>query len=307
MRPGTPELPDSTDFVCGTLDEDRPLEVAYLSCMEQRKLAKQGVTPQDVDPSFPTSDPEQDDSDGNDVRNKDSESQSWVTGKPDESEDEQARGRPPVNRRLSTNSPSISPKRKESPILQARKPSPAPRSRKPSPQKRCKSPPPFPKRGQICRSPPPKRLFGQSPKRLPILLRRDPISPPCSRRPSYNEKTEAIPCLAQRPHLTHTTSLPRTPNPFWAQHRKHRSKAFVKGDAPNDIHSRGPIDIVQGLEKKRQRRKEKFWMTHTRNGSKEKDRRCQPGKGAQRMKEVGLEMADRCKGYGQRLQLVLSV
>ncbi|KAI1276598.1 hypothetical protein F5Y07DRAFT_389128 [Xylaria sp. FL0933] len=46
FRPGTPELPDSTDFVCGTLDEDRVLENAYISCMA------------DIDPSFPTSEPE---------------------------------------------------------------------------------------------------------------------------------------------------------------------------------------------------------------------------------------------------------
>ncbi|KFY09477.1 hypothetical protein V492_05483, partial [Pseudogymnoascus sp. VKM F-4246] len=65
IRPGTPDLPDSTDFVCGTLDEDRPLEEAYVSCMEARKREKRHVIPQDIDPSFPTSDPE-DEEDEND-------------------------------------------------------------------------------------------------------------------------------------------------------------------------------------------------------------------------------------------------
>ncbi|KAL9067269.1 MAG: hypothetical protein Q9157_006868, partial [Trypethelium eluteriae] len=58
-----PDLPDSTDFVCGTLDEDRPLERAYMTRMEQRKAAKHKAIPQDIDPSFPTSDPEMDEED----------------------------------------------------------------------------------------------------------------------------------------------------------------------------------------------------------------------------------------------------
>ncbi|POS87065.1 hypothetical protein EPUL_003207 [Erysiphe pulchra] len=60
IRTGSPDLPDSTDFVCGTLDEDRPLEEAYLSCLEARKQARHRLTPQDIDPSFPTSDTEDD-------------------------------------------------------------------------------------------------------------------------------------------------------------------------------------------------------------------------------------------------------
>ncbi|KAI4150840.1 MAG: hypothetical protein LQ340_003870 [Diploschistes diacapsis] len=295
MRPSTPELPDSTDFVCGTLDEDRPLEAAYLSCLEQRKLSKHGITPQDVDPSFPTSDPEQEDSDDDDEE-AGSESQAWIAGKPDESDGGRC-GRCLGDGGMKSNrSPSISPKGKASPAPRRRK-SPAP---------------PTSKRGNICRSPPPRRLFGQSPKRQPSSPNRNPASPPCSRKPSYDGKSIVISQLAQRPHLTHTKSLPRTPNPFWQEHRhsqvkdhKHRPTGAGKGS--NEVRSRGPIDIVQGLEKKRQRRKEKFLLMHCRNGGKEKDRRCQPGKGAERMREVGLEMAGRCKGYGQRLQLVLSV
>jgi hypothetical protein len=117
--------------------------------------------------------------------------------------------------------------------------------------------------------------------------------------------------LAQRPQLTHTKSLPRTPNPYWTEHRRSQLEARRLADegeetATDDVHNRGPIDIVQGLERKRQRRKEKFWKQHCRHAAnnKDKERRCQPGKGAQRMREVGLEMSERCKGYGQRLQLV---
>ncbi|KAJ6260949.1 hypothetical protein Dda_3610 [Drechslerella dactyloides] len=69
IRPRTPELPDSTDFVPGTLDEDKVLEDYYLSCMEERKSMKKVVRPQDIDPSFPTDDDEDnDDEDEEDER-----------------------------------------------------------------------------------------------------------------------------------------------------------------------------------------------------------------------------------------------
>ena len=301
MRPGTPELPDSSDFVVGTLDEDRPLEEAYMSCLEERRRSRHHLIPQDIDPSFPTSEPDEDNDDDDDDGNAtqtDHESE-WVMGRPDSSEEENSA----VERKASSSTrPS------KSPI--------------PSP-KRMHSPPP--KRSIVHRSPPPRRLFGQATHRLrsPPPTHRKLTSPPSSRRPSLtdspNHKSQGIrmPHLAQRPNLTHTTSLPRTPNPFWDQHRRsrfHVSETPSAGTSPRtvgtlrmDIHSRGPIDIVQGLETKRQRRKDKFWRQHCRQAAKEKERRCQPGKGAQRMRELGLEMADRCRGYGQRQQLVLSI
>jgi hypothetical protein len=58
-----PELPDSTDFVCGTLDEDKPMEQAYFNQLQQRRAAKHRAVPQDIDPTFPTSDPEIDEED----------------------------------------------------------------------------------------------------------------------------------------------------------------------------------------------------------------------------------------------------
>ncbi|MCJ1397059.1 hypothetical protein MMC11_000251 [Xylographa trunciseda] len=309
MRPGTPELPDSTDFVCGTLDEDRPLEAAYVSCLEQRKLAKRVPVPQDLDPSFPTSDPE----DGEEDHDDDipSEDNVWITGRPDESDDGHRRGRVGRGMKKSIRSPAPSPRR----------------LRSPAPPKRSgghRSSPPL-RRSNTNRSPPPRQLFGHSPQRMrtPVPRSRNPNSPPSSRRPSFSPSSRQVikginmPSLAQRPNLTHTKSLPRTPNPFWSEHRRMRTEAVVREDkhgsdddgteTNNDMHSRGPIDIVQGLERKRQKRREKYLRQANRHAGKEKERRCQPGKGAERMRELGLEVADRNKAYGQRAQLVLSV
>ncbi|KAJ8116192.1 hypothetical protein ONZ43_g4495 [Nemania bipapillata] len=79
FRPGTPELPDSTDFVCGTLDEDRVLENAYISCMAVRRREKLHLIPQDIDPSFPTSEPEDDEIEPR-RRGHDSDEQLWLHG-----------------------------------------------------------------------------------------------------------------------------------------------------------------------------------------------------------------------------------
>ena len=309
MRPGTPELPDSTDFVCGTLDEDRPLEAAYVFCLEQRKLAKRVPIPQDLDPSFPTSDPEDGEEGCDDTIPSDDTT--WITGRPDESDEGHGRGRLGTGMKKSIRSPAPSPRR-------LRSPAPPKRSRG------HRSPPPL-RRFNVNRSPPPRQLFGHSPQRMPtpVARSRNPISPPSSRRPSLSsssrQRTEGIdmPSLAQRPNLTHTKSLPRTPNPFWSEHRKMRTQILDRKDIQgsdnddtelkNDTHSRGPIDIVQGLERKRQKRREKYCRQANRHAGKEKERRCQPGKGAERMRELGLEVADRNKGYGQRAQLVLSI
>ena len=306
MRPGTPELPDSTDFVCGTLDEDRPLEAAYISCLEQRRSARQRTIPQDFDPSFPTSDPEDNDVDDDEGAGA-SDEQVWITGRPDDSDAEVERGRGHLGYKADHRSPVVSPKRLNSPV-------PA----------RCgralKSPPPTNRN----RSPQGRRLFGQSPRRMrsPAPYLRNLKSPPSSRRPSpsgvakQGPVTIGLPRLAQRSDLTHTKSLPRTPNPFWRQHRQTNSKSIISAraegsEAPlrldNELHDRGPIDIIQGLENKRQKRKEKFWRQHCRNGGKEKERRCLPGKGAERMRELGLEVAGRGKGTGPKPKLILSV
>ena len=69
-----------------------------------------------------------------------------------------------------------------------------------------------------------------------------------------------------------------------------------------DVPKRGAIDIVKGLEKKRQRRKEKMWQKMcAKNAAKgEKAYKVKPGKGAERMREVGLEL-QRYKGKGEHI------
>jgi Protein of unknown function (DUF2457) len=274
IRPGTPDLPDSTDFVCGTLDEDRPLEDAYVSCMEARKNAKHKQTPQDIDPSFPTSDleDEEDERDHAATAN-DSNEHVWLHGKFEESDDEPHLGR---RRSIATHrkSPGHSPRKLHSP----------------PPPRRMHSPPP-PK--QRLRSPPPRKLFGHSPRRMhsppPARTIR---SPPTSPTQVASHAINFAP-LGSRPGLTHTKSLPRTPNAFCRQYQASRLDAATgNGLDDTDGPMRGAIDIVKGLEQKRQRRKEKFYQKHCNRKQKQGERpRPQPGKGAERMRELGLLMA----------------
>lgn len=258
IRVPSPELPDSTDFVCGTLDEDRPAEAAYLSAMERRRAAKHKPTPQDIDPTFPTSDPEMPDDEEDEVseaENPASESDFMVHGRM-EPHDLDLRGR-----------------KKRSPI--------------PSP-KRLRSPPPTTRRSAH-RSPPPRKLFGTSPKRLqspaPMRLR----SPPPTRRGSANplvsrqnsDLSVRFGGIGERPVPTVTASVPRTPitmmNPF---------DIDEEDLGGSEMPVRRAIDIQIGLEKKRQRRLEKLYRKQHRKGTKEK--RPAPGRGAERMREMGL-------------------
>lgn len=271
IRPDTPDLPDSTDFVCGTLDEDRPLEAAYKSRMEQRRKSKQITIPQDIDPSFPTSDPE-------DINDADDDIEETVVPAMN---DDSARGR--AAEQMQKSSPRHSPKR----IM-----SPPPRRQGHSPPKRCRSPPPPVK----FRTP----NFGGRPK---------------AEVADFSPHDLNISELVQRrPPIPRTKSLPRTPNPFFISLKESHQRLGLSplGESleMRDLHTRGPIDIVEGLEKKRQKRKEKFWRQHCRKAAKEQmGRRPAPGRGAKRMKELGLEVAERCRAYGvgQDVQLVLSV
>ncbi|RMZ91477.1 hypothetical protein DV736_g1296, partial [Chaetothyriales sp. CBS 134916] len=264
MRPGTPELPDSTDFVCGTFDEDRPLEAAYISCREQKKRAKHDQFA---------------DFDKKDGRGRANSQQAGPVLPP----------------------PTSQPKKKNEMAF------------------------PLIRRSAITnRSPaPPRKLFGHSPTRLrspaPQMRVR---SPPAS--PSALPISLTINRLAQRPlgaqrGRQRTASLPRTPNPFFRNFNvgspsisNVASGAVTPAveEAPRpDLHVRGPVDIVMGLEKKRQKRKEKFWRQHCRKQAKEQaERRPVPGRGAERMRELGLECAERNRGYGLgHPQLVLSL
>lgn len=298
-RPVTPELPDSTDFVCGTLDEDRPLEQAYLAQREQKKAAKKKITPQDIDPTFPTSDPELDEEDDDDLDegSEPSDHVGFMHGNLDLNADEpHRRGRRTSVQEKRKKSPPLSPRRYRSPAPQIRA-----TLRSPPPPKRAvlRSPPP-PKRTARAKSPaPPRRLFDKSPPRrrgspAPIRL----TSPPPSRRVSPSAMaTQPMPvtptALAQRPQPTFTASLPRTATILNPGATVGRGMNYFDDDEELDraldIPSRGAIDIVKGLEKKRQRRKEKLYQKYCKKA--DKDRRPKPGKGAERMREVGLELA----------------
>ncbi|KAL8944359.1 MAG: hypothetical protein Q9211_000626 [Gyalolechia sp. 1 TL-2023] len=296
MRPGTPDLPDSTDFVCGTLDEDRPLEAAYLSCLEERRRSKHPVIPQDIDPSFPTSDFEDDEDAGDDAVKgasmATSDDQQWVTGQPDNSDEEHIL---PLRKSLSrrnTKSPMPSPKRMRSPPPQKR-----------SALRRCSVPRGTPSSSseKSLSSP----LPGTAVQSQPLTQKPPPVFQALA-----NPQRVAVPRLPRRSTVTHTASLPRTPNPFWSpsgQRSQLSSAAASHQGKATDMRSRGPIDIVTGLEKKRQRRKEKFWRQHYRSGGRDKERRCQPGKGAERMRELGLEIAGKNKGQLPHDQLMLSI
>lgn len=257
-RPVTPELPDSTDFVCGTMDEDRPLEEAYLTRLAARKQEKLRIIPQDIDPSFPTSEPE--DNDEEDPKHShDSGEQVWLHGELEDLGDER------VDRRHRKNE-NASPKR----------------LRSPPPTKRYRSPPPK-ARG---RSP---RRFGASPKRAkspaPAQLAK---SPNALSRQARREVT--FKAMASRPGLTHTKSLPR--GGYVAPHIK-SGKRTKTGTTKHKGHIRGAIDIVKGLEQKRQRRKEKFYQKYCNRARKGQipEKKAQPGEGAERMRELGLILA----------------
>jgi len=302
MRPGTPELPDSTDFVCGTLDEDRPLEAAYLACLEQKKQRKHIPIPQDIDPSFPTTDPEEEEDEEDEIDESENSSGGprWLKDQFAGFEEEQR----PRGRRSSHTVKS-----------------PSPQSSTPSLQHGHTYRPAEHRRG-LHRSPPPRKLFGHSPTRM--------RSPPPARlrspRGSPTNPNLHVPFrlgtrgLGQRPTMERTASLPDTPNPFF-QNFNIGSPSIsniasgavtpaVEEPPRQDMHVRGPVDIVIGLEKKRQKRKEKYWRQHCRKAAKEQaERRPIPGRGAERMKELGLECAERNRGYGvgQQQQLVISL
>ena len=271
-RPSTPELPDSTDFVCGTLDEDRPLEEAYISHLAARKQNKLLLIPQDIDPSFPTSEPEDEAEELYKRGHGESDDDLWFHGELEDIHHERKSRR----QRQDNNSPK--------------------RIRSPPPRRR-HSPPPKP-RGRS-----PRRLFDHSsPRRLrsPAPTGTTVRSPAAS--PVQLEEDIRFKSLAFRPGLTHTKSLPRGPTlvPHVKVARRSRTNTAAK-----ETHVRGAIDIVKGLEQKRQRRREKFYQKYCNRARKEKaqERRPQPGQGAIRMREVGLIMAGKI-GQGN---FVLSV
>ncbi|KAI9674570.1 MAG: hypothetical protein M1829_003652 [Trizodia sp. TS-e1964] len=310
IRPGTPDLPDSTDFVCGTLDEDRPLEDAYVSCMEERKRLKHIPVPQDIDPTFPTSDPEDEDEDEEEGEEEaDSDNHIWLKGQLDSVDDGPAH---PWLKKPKQNIPSVP----TSPSRRAKSPLPPPTT-----TRRARSPPPPARRN---RSPLPRRPSDQPPKRLrsppPPLRSVQNESPHLTPRPQPTDGMTAetihnMVVLAKRPGLTHTKSLPRSPavfsHPFALGIATASDEQFDTNSlVSNGRHTRGAIDIVKGLERKRQRCREKLMIKHCQRAGNGKipQRRPQPGKGAERMRELGLEMAGKGKGGANaRPVYVLSV
>jgi hypothetical protein len=268
IRAPSPELPDSTDFVCGTLDEDRPLEEAYMSTLERRRAAKHKPTPQDIDPTFPTSDPElldDEEDEVSEVENLVSESDNYfmLHGRMDHI-DGDTRGR-----------------RKEAP--KKRSPAQSP--------KRLRSPPPA--KRTMHRSPPPRKLFGASPnpKRLhspppPMRLRSPPPTRRCSTNPiairQRSEMAIRFGGLAERPALITSASVPRTPLAPGPNPLEYNDEEV----GPNEMPVRRAIDIQVGLEKRKQRRKDQLYRKQHRKPAKEK--RPAPGRGAERMREMGL-------------------
>jgi hypothetical protein len=268
-RPRTPELPDSTDFVCGTLDEDRALENEYISCIASKRREKLHLIPQDIDPSFPTSEPEDEELKPH-RRIHDSAEHLWIHGELEDIDGAGDRGR--------KKSGQTSPWRYHSPPPKGRGRSPRRLFDRHSPRRLLSPPPP----GRVMRSPPASLVQGGQ---------------------FQNEHCKT---LAFRPGLTHTKSLPRAPALFPPHIRNIRK---VERQSEYSGHVRGAIDIVKGLEQKRQRRREKFkekyLQKHNNKARKGQlpQQRPQPGQGAQRMREIGLLSA----GKRDPDQYVLSV
>lgn len=302
FRPRTPELPDSTDFVCGTLDEDRPLEHAYYSCLQQRRAAKHVPQPQDIDPTFPISDNEMDeedeDSDENEFHVDESDHHMFMHGAPDASDSDSRRSRGVA---LSKRSPNHSPKRLRSPPPAKRTAyhSPPPRrlkNRSPPPTTRYHSPPPMSRHRS-----PPSTVRHRSP---PAARLRSPA--PMFRRPSFlkhMEELNATPIALDgtpKSGKIGTSSIPR--NGVFSSTRPTIENMAMQdedcedGDDLADTRkTRHAIDIVKGLEKKRLRRlekmKEKSCRMRAKGNQKKHAHHVLPGKGAERMREMGLELA----------------
>jgi hypothetical protein len=337
--PDASDLPDSTDFVCGTLDEDRPVEQAFLESMKQREAAKRITRPQDIDPSFPTSDPEMDEEDDEDLIESKESPDEFMHGRLEELESDVAqprrasprpraknaqRSRSPAPTKLTARARSPAPLARALPTRKNTRSPPPPisRARSPAPTKiriTGRSPPP-PIRRSIARSPPPpKKAMGHSPKRArspaPVSMLSSAVGTavgsPTSRTSSISFAMPGafgslVPTLSQV-----ASSLPRGGefvlsrlNSFNISEddEPETPSAETESAANKDLPKRGAIDIVKGLEKKRQRRREKMLQKAAAKAATkgEKAYKVKPGKGAERMREVGLEL-QRYRGKGEHI------
>lgn len=237
-----PELPDSTDFVCGTLDEDKPLEQAFFNLLKQRREAKHRTIPQDIDPTFPTSDPELDEEEDEVSEHGDefeSDHPMFPHGHMDPHESDDQRRHPRWV------------------VPQKRSPLPSP--------KRHRSPPPA-KRVSIHRSPPKHALFKRARSPAPMMHLKPRMSASVPRNEPYK--------IAGR----------------FPPHGPDHAMSTIDDDDDNTPRfNRGAVDIVMGLERKRQRRREKMYEKHCRlKAQKHKDKKPAPGKGAEKMRDLGI-------------------
>jgi hypothetical protein len=124
--------------------------------------------------------------------------------------------------------------------------------------------------------------------------------------------------LGQRPRFAHAaSSVPRN-GAFALQRRNYFNASASNSDAENAgdetqtdaLPTRGAIDIVKGLEKKRQRRKEKLYEKHCRMRNKSKTTAKQPvilpGIGAKKMKQMG-EGLCKIRGHGKKMTTELEM
>ncbi|CAK7565079.1 MAG: hypothetical protein SEPTF4163_002987 [Sporothrix epigloea] len=296
-RLATPELPDSTDFVCGTFDEDRPLEEAYQSHIAALKRGKVHVIPQDIDPSFPTSDPD---------NNSDDEPVKYKRGQQaHESADDRLWEIEDIHNDEADRTDMRRRKKTESPRRCRSPPPPKLRGRSPAPRRRVDRADPSDRQlpNRLLKSPAPKVMFipnvAQSSAGIPSSLASLVDAPNKSGRPMF-------PALISRPGLTQAKSLPR-PSAIFRQQQQpctgtgqvqppkpiRRPKANSFSGTKQPRHIRGAIDIVKGLEQKRQRRREKYQQKYCHRARKGQvpERRTQRGKGTERMRELGLLMA----------------
>lgn len=298
-----PDLPDTSDFVCGTLDEDRSIEEEFITRRNQKIAAKRPVRPQDIDPTFPTSDPEMDEEDDDDVDppQPTGDESDMFHGQLDEiHEAGTVRRRSPAPlRRARTRSNAA-----RSPPPPARHQSPAPTKQRPT----RRSPAPAPRRS-IARSPaPPRNLFAHSPDRTKSPARTKRMtSPPNSPMDRSERQANAVRGLGGRPQPTHTSSLPRGGAPIALS-----KLATIPSDDDSttdqhnmEIPKRGAIDIVKGLEKKRAWRKKKLAQKMCAKAANKCDKayKVKPGTGAERMREVGLQL----QGHYGKAEHILSL
>ncbi|RPA78698.1 hypothetical protein BJ508DRAFT_329016 [Ascobolus immersus RN42] len=230
------DLPDSTDFVCGTLDEDRPLEEAFKNKLEEAKKAEQGIYY--IDPDFPASDNDDEDNDDDDE---------------DEDEDDE---RLPAGRMSRSNSPAQRGRTIE--FAAARRfHSPPPKAA--GRVSRHISPPPPVRRNSRHLSPPPK----------PVRRNSRHLSPPPPKRRNSHD-------------IHKTKSLPRTSSMHKAKkagNKTNSAASSLRTEAVAIVRPRGAMDIVEGMRRRKERRKACL---------QRKEDGVAPGEGVEKMRQLGL-------------------